>query len=245
MTTTALLDTIQNGVCAVGYLPLPLVEWRKASARLPFQVVGTGFLIRDTVVMTNKHVIDLLSAQSADAEIPEEQLFLSFIIPKAEQNVLNVVRMIRRTQNLQGVPLDVAFIEFKRDPADQFRTVEPLQIVRTWDVSVGQPVCVCGYPYGNKLLEKDGKVERWGPVVQYGHVSALSPFRKVGFPDEILLDVRTSTGMSGSPVFRSDTGEVIGIHHEAAHDHLGVTTTSFALPLRRDLLDQWLQEWHR
>jgi V8-like Glu-specific endopeptidase len=48
--------------------------------------------------------------------------------------------------------------------------------------------------------------------------------------------------MSGSPVFRPDSTEVIGIHN-AAIASAGISTTSFAIPLVQDVVADWLTEF--
>jgi len=118
------------------------------------------------------------------------------------------------------------------------KNIEPVLIVDKWDLKVTEEVAVCGYPYGNSMLEQDGKVYRWGPVIQQGHVSALSPFDNAAMPSEILLDVRTAAGMSGAPIFRPGSGQVVGIHHSGIK-----ATTAFGLPLTRTMIKSWLSQY--
>jgi hypothetical protein len=90
------------------------------------------------------------------------------------------------------------------------------------------------------MLQRDGKVYRWGPVVQQGHVSAVSPFDGVpdGYlPSEVLLDIRISGGMSGSPILRPADGRVVGIVHSTWE-----ATTALGLPLITAVIDQWLSQ---
>jgi hypothetical protein len=51
MIDSTTLQKIRNGVCAIGYLTVPLVDYVKYY-ELPgmFKVVGTGFLVRETTV---------------------------------------------------------------------------------------------------------------------------------------------------------------------------------------------------
>jgi hypothetical protein len=86
------------------------------------------------------------------------------------------------------------------------------------------------------MLTKSAKVYRWRPVVQRGFISAISPFDTTTEPDEILLDVRTTNGMSGAPIFRPSNGEVIGIHHSGWDDK----TTALGLPLTKQNVNAWL-----
>jgi len=240
MLSQDLLDRLHNGVCAIGYLPIPLKQWEKQAANHPFNVIGSGFLVRDTTIMTNRHVIrDLVEAADADY-IPADQLFVSFIASISDRRVLNTVRMVRRRVGVHGTNADVGFIEFKREPAEQFSKIAPLAIDESGHLRVTEEVYLCGYPHGNRLLEKDGEIYRLGPVIQHGYISGLAPFGRAKHPKEILLDVRTARGMSGSPVFRPSSASVVGIHNEAIGSGGGASTTSFAIPLTKEPVLEWL-----
>lgn len=242
MLDQGLVDRIHNGVCAIGYLPVPLKVWRKDPSSRPLKVIGTGFLVRQTTVITNRHVIkDLVKATEAE-DIPDSQHFISFIAPVESSHVLGTVRMVRRRVGVHGANTDVGFIEFKREPAGHFTNIHPLRVTTSPRIAITEEVYVCGYAHGNELTEKDGQVYRWGPVIQQGYVSGLSPFSKSDSPDEVLLDVRTARGMSGSPVFRPNDGEVVGIHNSAIAV-AGITTTSFAIPLVTNVLEEWLRRF--
>jgi len=119
-----------------------------------------------------------------------------------------------------------------------FQHISPLEISASPELRVTEEVAVCGYPYGTAMLKKNAEVYRWGPVIQRGFISAISPFDTTDAPDEILLDVRTASGMSGAPIFRPLNGEVIGIHHSGWE-----ATTALGLPLTQDKLSAWLG-WH-
>ncbi len=243
MIDQAIVDRTHNGVCAVGMLTVPLTVWNKDPHAHPFQVVGSGFLVRDTTAITNRHVIhDLLDLAEA-SYIPDEQLFISFIAPFGGRRVLNTVRMIRQGLEIEVGDVDIAFIEFQRNPADHFEMIHPLPILESGELRVTEEVFLCGYPYGNLLLEKEDEVYRWGPVIQQGYISGLSPFSKTDDPDEILLDVRTAKGMSGSPICRVDSGDVIGIHYAGVRDATRITTTAYGIPLNQDSVQRWLAEW--
>lgn len=102
--------------------------------------------------------------------------------------------------------IDVGFIELSDTPASN----KSVQFPTSSDaITVGEPAAICGYPFGSDLLGSR-ETERFGPVVQQGHVAAISPFDGPNHPG-ILLDIPTGRGISGGPVFRVATGEVIGM----------------------------------
>ncbi len=207
------INSVRNGVCAVGYLTVPLKEYQSNIQSPYFQVVGTGFLVRETTVITNRHVIQGLIDEQANLGFPYSQFFLSFVAPDEEANLQVTIRMIRHFAALNDEALDVGFLEFEVVNKTHFQHISPLDICSSPKLRVTEEVAVCGYPYGTAMLKKNAKVYRWGPVIQHGFISAISPFDTTDEPDEILLDVRTANGMSGAPIFRPSNGKVIGIHH--------------------------------
>jgi len=234
---------VHNAVCAVGILPVPLEDWLRRPRDYPLRVEGSGFLVRPNTVVTNRHVLDTAVAKAIADDISLTQLFVSFIAPSPTRGRIGTLRMIRRTHAPEGGTIDIALLEIKSDPEAHFEDIGPLKVARAHSIAVSEDVLVCGYPYGNMLLEPEGRPFRFGPVLQQGYVSGLSPFAGSDAAQEILLDVRTAGGMSGSPVVRSSTGEVIGVHYEAMMDRTAITTTAFALPLDAERVARWLAEF--
>lgn len=236
MINTKVISRVRNGVCAIGYLTVPLEEYKRNIQSPFFQVVGTGFLVRETTVITNRHVIQGLFEHQANFGFPSSQFFLSFVAPRDVPQPQITIRMIRRFGALGNEEYDVGFLEFKILTEEHFRDISPLEITSSFDLHVSEEIAVCGYPHGTAMLTKDAKVYRWGPVIQRGFISAISPFDTATEPDEILLDVRTAAGMSGAPIFRPSNGEVIGIHHSGWDDQ----TTALGLPLTKQNVNAWL-----
>jgi hypothetical protein len=234
------LNRIRHGICAVGYLTVPLEKYNEDASRPYFKVVGTGFLVRPTIAITNRHVIQALSERQADLGFPDKQQMLMFVTMGANARLRPVIRMIRSTFTADNTGLDVGFVEFQRNPEEHFQGIEPLEVDEGYTLRVSDAVAVCGYPYGEAMLQRDGKVYRWGPVVQQGHISAVSPFDGVpdGYlPNELLLDVRIAGGMSGSPILRPADGHVVGIVHSTWE-----STTALGLPLNIVVINQWLSQ---
>lgn len=219
--------TIRNGVCAVGYLREPLETYLQHPESGIFEVVGTGFLVGNTTVLTNRHVIGALLGEEVTQVVPRSQFFIQFVVPGHDGSLRVVPRMIREVSYLGDPGADIGFIRYAIVHEHHFESIQPLAVVENWNLAVSEEVGVCGYPYGTRMFAC-GLTFRWGPVVQQGHISAVSPFDTTGIPAEILLDVRTAAGMSGAPVFRPATGEVIGIHYAGIE-----ATTAFAIPLSR------------
>jgi S1-C subfamily serine protease len=252
MIDARILDRLRKGVCAVGYLQSPLDQYAK-DVEVPgsFTVVGTGFLVREEIVLTNRHVLDELERVVQTKGIPRSQLFLSFIVYRVRGDMKVLVRTPRQIRAMYAVrdrKLDIGLIGFRVVNQEHFEGVEPVDLDDPISVRVSEEVAAFGYPHGNSLLEKEGRVNRWGPVLQQGWVSGIAPYESWGRPEEFLLDLRAAEGISGSPVFRPSTGKVIGVLHsgvrlrtEAGSELL--TTTAFAQPISDNTLAGWLAEF--
>lgn len=228
-----IISKITNGVCAVGYLSVPLTQYRKDPHPPFFHVIGTGFLVRQTTAITNRHVIDSLFENQANLGFPSSQFFLSFIVPDGKGSFRNTVRMIRHFATLDSQ--DIGFVEFHIVHEKHFEGIHPLPLAPAIDFKLTEEVAVCGYPYGTAMLKRSTKIYRWGPVIHQGSISAISPFDGAANPDELLLDVRTAHGMSGAPIFRPSNGEVIGILYAEWE-----ATTALGLPMTQYAVDTWL-----
>ena len=176
VTTPDALRQVRNSVAAVGYLSVPLTEYATDPTRPFFKAVGSGFLVRPTTVATNRHVIDELLRRQADLGFPDDQRRLLFVYPGPSNTWLTSFCRIQRFSAIDSPELDVGFCDFRRRPEKDFEQVMPPDIRTDEKLLIGDPVAVCGYPYGDAMLHRDGKVYRWGPVVQRGYISALSPY---------------------------------------------------------------------
>ena len=73
MISPAIINSLKNSVCAIGYFSQDPDAWYSEAKRdaqeeggevdlrkMPKQVIGSGFLVSDTVVLSNRHVADAL-----------------------------------------------------------------------------------------------------------------------------------------------------------------------------------------
>lgn len=241
MISDDVLNRIRHGVCAVGYLTVPLSEFVKDPTRSQhFKILGTGFLIRETTVMTNRHVLKLLYEAQSNESIPDEQRLIQFVFPR-KGGWRTDFRELIYAGYIANPDVDVAFLELDQPPKDESGQCGPLQLSDDASkIKVAKPVGMFGYPQGttllvNSFIDKE-QIYRFGPVLQQGYISAVAPYEGNQPISRILCDIRTVGGMSGSPVFYSDTGEVFAIH-EASNQ----VTTAFSIPIYREEVMKWLE----
>ena len=106
------LSKVRNGVCAIGYLTVPFGSYLNDLQSPYFKVVGTGFMVRDTTIMTNRHVIEALINSQCEFGFTDEQRVIIFVTPRSGDRLQIVIRKILKPRSLSEKLLDVGFIEF-------------------------------------------------------------------------------------------------------------------------------------
>jgi trypsin-like peptidase len=170
-----------------------------------FDIQGTGFLVEPGTVLTCAHVVEEVERRSRKRRGRPHAKALQFFYAAASGRDDVVTMAVRPLEVIEkNDELDIAFLRVDSvEPA-------PLALVSPDYVpSVGEPIGLCSYAHGSLLTTWGGKIERVGPLVQAGIISALSPF-DVRQPLRVVLDLVTGRAASGSPVFRQRDGQVIG-----------------------------------
>jgi len=236
--SSEILNNIRQGVCAIGYLKKHFKESLNPSHDPWFEIVGTGFFVRSYTVITNRHVISDMAKIQKEKKIPDDQRVLQIVLPSLNNHGSWSQTYIKfESTSVSNNPnLDIGFISIPIVDDPDLNQFKPLCLAKSLDFEVGESIGVCGYPYGMRMMERKGRVYRFGPVLQQGYISAIAPYDVSQKVEEILLDVRTVEGMSGSPVFRIKDGVVIGIHHEGWN-----SVTQLAIPLHEEKIKPWLE----
>jgi Trypsin-like peptidase domain len=211
--------------------------YRDHSLNSQLRVLGSGFLVKPAkddkwggpYVLACAHVVAALLTKLKENALPEDAAFLHFVYPEGGAPMASSFRRFKVKEVRPDY--DVAFLRVSSDDGLPPLPL-PLTAIKTTDqVIIGEEIGLVGYPHGVALLEdpNTGKPWRTGPVLHRGYVSALAPHESIGPPQEILLDLLTAGGASGSPVFRVRTGEVVGM---LARTQVGENAIiSMAIPL--------------
>lgn len=163
---------------------------------------GTGFVIDDGLtVVTNHHVVP----EKLDSE---RQQIIAVFSGRGDQSQIRVATLLARDPEH-----DLALLRLEGSP------LPALTLARSPEVREGEAIAFTGFPIGAVL--------GLYPVTHRGIVSAITPMaravnnarqinpaqlRRLREPYDVLqLDAIAYPGNSGSPVYRPDNGEVVGV----------------------------------
>jgi len=233
-----------GATCAICFIPVSVDVYRQDKERTALNIVGTGFLVRPTTVITNRHVILAIEDAQASLGVTDDELYVCFCHPtkeglQEEYCSIKYYSILRSASPRVDEALDIGFVDFEPHDKKAFEEkCRPLEVVDRCEPNIGEPVAVCGYPYGATALRTlSRRFYRFGPIVQQGYVSAIAPFHNARSEaiEQLLLDTRTAEGMSGAPVVRQSDGLAIGVHWGGIE-----ATLALAVPLDKRRLDEWV-----
>lgn len=214
-------------------------ESQGPSREPPFTIVGSGFCVHhEGVVVTCAHVVEAFMEKKIREQleaIPESERGKTiraigevrshipralFYIPQPKTQEVVVacvgVRMVLVKTNCSA---DLAVLRLSKH--DAFRNGFPrVEIAAFEDIADGAEIATCGFPLGNTLFSELGTVSS---SLTRGIVSAVIPTagparaHVTGFQ----LDLKSTHGNSGGPVFLWETGKVFGALQSGISDRYG------------------------
>lgn len=174
---------------------------------VPKESIGTGFLVSGGVLVTNKHVLDILS--KGTGELEKGQAVVRF---KHEAGMPDEAEPV----NITGVvaaheELDIALLQVEKQKFTKAR--KPLALDPA-PVEAGHPVVALGYPLNDPLRNPLFIRALFGDV--FG-VKRAAPGEVSGLGEQsIHHDCSTLGGNSGSPILSMKTARVVGLHREGS-----------------------------
>jgi endonuclease G, mitochondrial len=185
------------------------------------QSLGSAWLVRDDIAVTNRHV-----AAEFRETVPRGEVMVSVDF-LAERDVDE-----SRERRVVGVDLveghDLAFFRLAADTAG----APPVIALSEAPVAVGQGVCTIGYP-SNRLAHYD-PVEARRRFSEPFDVKRLAPGRIVQVRlDRIDHDCATLSGNSGGVLLDVASGEAVGLHYGGER---GVSNYSVPVAIVREWL---------
>ncbi len=172
---------------------------------LPKEGVGTGFLVSDGVLVTNRHVLDQLSKGTGVLEKGQAVVRLKFEhgIPDTDAPV-KIMGVLAVHESL-----DIALLKVEKQKFGDGR--QPLKF-DPHPVTAGHAVVAVGYPFDDSKRNPLFISALFGG--KFG-VKRAAPGEVAGTgPHSILHDCTTLGGNSGSPILSMETARVVGLHRD-------------------------------
>lgn len=241
MVSQEVISSIHRSVCAIGIRLVDQEQHMREPTAPYFKIIGTGFAVDDNLVLTNRHVLESMRQEMETNGYGYDDLAAQFITPKPDEWSLHFCH-IGNVGLCSAANEDIGLVQIPGLIDLGHRAVKfgtPSNLI------IGKALGLVGYADGERLQQANqGEVfqeelYRFGPILQQGHLSAIAPMHGCGVVNRLLLDIRTTGGLSGSPVFSLETGEVVGIHFAS-----NKTTTAFAVPLNADRVQTYQRNFY-
>jgi len=166
--------------------------------------VGTGFLISDNLLVTNKHVLDVISygtnlLQKGQAIVRFREEYNS---PTEKAVGIIGVVAVHPTLDMSLLRIEDRTFEDERRPLT----------IDTEEMKRGQAVVAVGYPFEDKVRNPLFVSALFGD--RFG-VKRAAPGEIIGASGQAIFhDCSTLGGNSGSPILSMDKTRVVGVHCE-------------------------------
>ena len=237
------LNRYRNSICYV--FGVYQVGFANQPARLRARVSGTGFIVANGLMATNRHVSEpWYGDPEADALIrrgatPSLEKLVAFFPGSPTPFELTPTVVSAHSD------LAILHVEFSQTS----RTLEPLPLSKQ-ATPPGELVTVIGYPMGVAGMVAKSPTEVYerlayrhddiGAASELAALSLIRPSATVGHlgdvvGDKLIYDAPTAHGGSGGPVFNSE-GQVIGIN-SAYIDGFSGGTLGISVDALRPLID--------
>lgn len=203
-----LKSRIEAAIPSVGRIELP------GNRRYPYG--GTGFVVGERLLMTNRHVAEIFSQGLGNRKIsflPDAKAGVDFLRERSRPTGPTLV--VRRTLMIHPY-WDMAILEV--EGLDQRHRPLRLSLRDARQLREGHEIFVVGYPafdprnpadVQQKLFDSAFGIKRLQPGALHGTVATAS-FGKV--VQAVAHDCSTLGGNSGSAVLDLENGEVLGLH---------------------------------
>ena len=197
-----------------------LVKAAKAIGRIElfhdpvYQWVGTGWLVNNNIIVTNRHVANIFSMKSGSRFV-----FRQGIAGRKIEASIDFIEEAHNSNELVFKITDVLHVEENNGPDLALLRVETSETKTLADCltlsaklpSVDAEIAVIGYPArDSRIPEQQLMLDIFGDIY---NKKRLAPGTITHSSSNMLLhDCSTLGGNSGSPLIDLQTGEVVGLH---------------------------------
>jgi S1-C subfamily serine protease len=180
-------------------------------------IFGTGFLVgADGTVVTNRHVVDVFARIPKNPKTGESGLAALMFLPGTERGSWQMLVVDVRESHVletftssdrwygETIP-DLGFVQLGVREVPFLRMASEDSYLK-----IGMDIATIGFPMGTLPLTTLGKLNQVTPFLRHGVVSSLYPF-PTAKPHGFTIDIMQQGGSSGSPIFRTADGRVVGM----------------------------------
>jgi S1-C subfamily serine protease len=187
------------------------------------EIIGTGFVVDGRgLVATDRQVVEALRALPLHPRTGQSTalaIVWSAVEGKTGRQYTSLFISIKRHIVLEAfkssgpfheetVP-DLAFVQLNLSALPPMKLSSEPNTLR-----VGMPIATAGFPLGADALHVYGKITQITPILRHGIVSSLYPFPCPN-PHRFTIDTMSQAGVSGSPIFLTDSPTIVGMIHTA------------------------------
>jgi endonuclease G, mitochondrial len=207
---------LERAIKAVGRIELKgsWIDW-----------VGTGWLVHESILVTNRHVANEFAARSGDGftfKMGDDGRIGAAVdfLQEIDNPDLLVFKLVRPLYIEPSPGPDLAFFEIEMKAGDK-KLAKPIKLAKR--PAVTQNVATIGYPaYDSRIPETDLMERIYGKIYNKkrlapGGVTQVEAAR-------LLHNCTTLGGNSGSVVIDLDSGEAVGLHNSGSF-----LTTNYAV----------------
>jgi len=212
MIERGMLDRIWNATCAIGVLQSTGNETSQGARQGHHWIFGSGFLIGRKRIATSPQVVEHVK----DIELPIDRIHVQFTFRRADGEMVQACRRVVGICTLDPKDIEIGVMEVNLEADDEARWCQPAPIIpRIEDVRLSESIGVLGFPAWTELPVDEKTCahssSRFGPILFQRYVAGFFPREGVPEIHRLIVDVMGADGLFGSPVFRAETGEIIGV----------------------------------
>ncbi len=214
---------VKQSIVAFTLKYVPIYDEKGTPPPFP-PILGTGFVVHpDGILATNAHVVNAFSRVFRPADAPRDEWPVQAKLLKlTEEGMVEIplqILGVAKIGQFKTGPVyygpkegpDLAFVKVKA------RGLPAVSIDSKTVIEEGYEIATAGFPMGTDALTAPGWLHQLTPTLQRGIVSAVLPF-VCATPHAYSINVMTQGGASGSPVFSSDSGAVVGVLYGGLRD---------------------------